>query len=349
MSNPYVIGGVAVVFVVFAASMFGAFEIALPASLQTRLSQVGGKGYLGALAMGLVSGIIAAPCTGPVLGSVLLWVATQQEAALGGSLLFLYSLGMGLPFFLIGTFAVSLPKSGPWMDAVKSFFGVLMLVAALYIAKDAFPVLREHVPQGPVAVAGAVVAVLLGTALGAMHLSFHGTWLRRVRKGAGVLFVVGGAHMGVILTTTAPTIKNTFTPDQWVAKEAAFLGEACLAGRPVVLDFGAEWCIACKDLEKKTYPDPKVAAELTRFEFVKIDETKPSPSGDQLDEKYGVVGLPYVVFLDGDGQVLKDKSFYGYKPPAEFLALLRDVKSSGAGAEGARQTLCARQGTSQPN
>src|SRR5262249_44936269 len=139
MANPWVIGGVAIVFLIFAASMFGAFEMALPASWQARLSQVGGKGFAGALAMGLVAGIMAAPCTGPVLGAVLTYVATTQKLALGGTLLFVYALGMGLPFFVLGTFAVSLPKSGPWMEAVKSVFGIALILLALYFLKDVLP------------------------------------------------------------------------------------------------------------------------------------------------------------------------------------------------------------------
>src|SRR5262252_4112836 len=134
--NPWIIVPIALVFVVFAVSMFGAFELNLPPSLQARLSQVGGKGYGGALAMGLVAGLIAAPCTGPVLGSVLAYVGARQSVLLGGTLLFVYALGMGLPFFIIGTFAIALPKSGAWMEAVKSVFGIAMLVVALYFLKN---------------------------------------------------------------------------------------------------------------------------------------------------------------------------------------------------------------------
>src|SRR5919204_566585 len=134
MQNPWVLGLVAVVFLAMAASMFGAFELQLPASLQARLSRVGGAGYAGALAMGLVAGLIAAPCTGPVLAAALAFVATQGSVAYGVAIMFTYALGIGLLFFVIGAFSVSLPKSGAWMETVKSLFGVALLVLGVVYA-----------------------------------------------------------------------------------------------------------------------------------------------------------------------------------------------------------------------
>ncbi|RMG21106.1 MAG: cytochrome C biogenesis protein, partial [Deltaproteobacteria bacterium] len=175
MANPWVITAVAAVFVVFAASMFGAFELRLPAGLQTRLSQVGGEGWAGAFLMGLVSGVVAAPCTGPVLGGVLTYVATTADVVAGGSLLFVFALGMGVLFFLLGTFSVSLPKSGPWMDSVKSLFGVALLVVALYYLKDVAPPLKALLVDGPLMPWLTGAAAALGVLLGGIHLSFHGS------------------------------------------------------------------------------------------------------------------------------------------------------------------------------
>ena len=149
MANPWVIGTVAGVFILFGISMLGAFELNVPTGLQTRLSQVGGEGWGGAFAMGLVSGVVAAPCTGPILGGVLTYVATTQNVVLGGALLFTFSIGMGLLFFVIGTFAVSLPKSGNWMDAVKSVLAVVMFVVALYFLKDVIPPLKDGPGRRP--------------------------------------------------------------------------------------------------------------------------------------------------------------------------------------------------------
>src|SRR5205807_1273502 len=131
-------------------------------------------------------GVIAAPCTGPVLGGILAYVAITQKLAFGSTLLFTYAVGMGLPFFIVGTFAVALPKSGPWMDGVKSVFGILMLVVALYFLKDVAPVLKAHVPSGRGFQIIAAVAIVVGLAMGAVHVPAHGSLGQRVRKFAGV-------------------------------------------------------------------------------------------------------------------------------------------------------------------
>src|SRR5581483_1839115 len=159
-------------FLAMAASMFGAFELSLPAGLQLRLSSVGGKGLGGAFLMGLVGGIIAAPCTGPVLASVLAFVSTTRSIALGGSLLFTYALGMGVLFFVIAAFAVALPKSGAWMEAVKSVFGVIMVVAALYFLRNVSSPLREWGRPTWTWLGWNAALALAGVAAGAIHLSF---------------------------------------------------------------------------------------------------------------------------------------------------------------------------------
>ncbi|HMY59189.1 MAG TPA: cytochrome c biogenesis protein CcdA, partial [Pseudomonadota bacterium] len=144
MTSPWVIVPVAVFFLLMAASMFGAFELSLPNELQGKLSQVGGQGPIGAFLMGLVAGIVAAPCTGPPLAALLLFVSTQRSVLLGGSLLFVYAIGMGMLFFAIAGFALKLPKSGAWMDGVKAVFGVVMIVAALYYLRNVVPLLRMY-------------------------------------------------------------------------------------------------------------------------------------------------------------------------------------------------------------
>jgi len=179
MTNPWVVGSVALVFAVMAASMFGAFEIALPTSLQARLNTVGGAGMAGAFAMGLVSGVIAAPCTGPVLTSILLLIAKQGSVALGAGLMLSYALGMGLLFFLIGAFSISLPKSGAWMETIKSVFGVALLAAAGIYLRDLVPALRPWFSAAASAGLWAAGAAAAGVLLGALHASFHGPALER--------------------------------------------------------------------------------------------------------------------------------------------------------------------------
>src|SRR5262245_8700046 len=143
LANPFVVIPIVLLFAALAASMFGAFELNLPASWQARLNQVGGQGYRGAFAMGLVGGLIAAPCTGPFLLGLLTFVATSRSVFGGGSLLFIYAIGMGVLFWVLAAFAMSLPKSGRWMDWVKSAGGILLLLGGLYFLKPLLPFMRK--------------------------------------------------------------------------------------------------------------------------------------------------------------------------------------------------------------
>jgi len=148
LSNKYVVGFVVLVFLALAASMFGAFELALPAGLNNRLATVGGIGFGGAFVLGLVSALVAAPCTGPVLGGILIWIAASHRVLLGTGVMFSFALGLGIPFFLVGTFAVSLPKSGAWMLGVKWFFGVVLAVVALYFLRTTVSPLGHIAQRG---------------------------------------------------------------------------------------------------------------------------------------------------------------------------------------------------------
>jgi thiol:disulfide interchange protein DsbD len=304
MQNPFVIGGVALVFATMAASMFGAFELQLPASMQARLSSVGGAGYLGAVGMGLVSGVVAAPCTGPVLAAALAFVATKGSVAFGLGIMFAYALGLGLLFFLIGAFSVSLPKSGPWMDTVKSVFGVALLAAAGVFLKDVIPALKPIFLASRTAALAAAGVAGVGVLLGAFHGSFHGTPLHRLAKGLGVALVV----LGIVYASGAASARSRSAEGgvtwRWHQDEAAALAQARAEGRPVIIDFWAEWCTACKELDKTAWSDPRVRAATERFVTLKMDGTHDSDVFQAAFDKYGVVGMPSVVFIDSSGREL---------------------------------------------
>jgi thiol:disulfide interchange protein DsbD len=315
MGNPWVISTVAALFIVFSLAMFGLFEIAVPAKLLGHIAKVGGKGGFGAFGMGTVAGVIAAPCTGPVLAAVLTYVATTQKLLFGGSLLFVYAIGIGLPFFVVGTFAVSLPKSGTWMETVKSIFGIVMLIVALYFLKDVFPILKAHVPSTPAFRTFAAVAAALALTT---HVSVQAMARHRSLKILAGACVVVFAHLAIISATRSEI--PSYTAEQWVAQAQRLLTEARLAQRPVMIDFGADWCLACRELELKTYPSPEISAELKRFIFIKVDDEEASAA-----QQYGGEGLPYVIFFDTHGHQLKERTVTGFRRPDELLAVLQSI------------------------
>src|SRR5512136_1834234 len=297
MQNPLVIGAVALVFATMAASMFGAFELQLPASMQARLQGVGGAGYLGALGMGLVAGIVAAPCTGPVLAAALAFVATKGSVAFGVGIMFAYALGLGLLFFLIGAFSISLPKSGAWMDTVKSVFGVALLAAAGVFLKDAIPALKPLFHASRVAALAAAGVAGAGVLLGAFHGSFQGSALHRFAKGLGVALVVGGiVYSAGAASARSRALEGGVT---WHVHqdEAAALARARAEGKPVIIDFWADWCVACRELDKVAWSDPRVVAEADRFVRLKMDGSQDSDAFQRVFDKYGVVGMPTVIFI----------------------------------------------------
>src|ERR1019366_1180016 len=173
LGNPWVVACIAVVFLSLAASLFGAFEIALPASLNNRLSSVGGSGYRGAFLLGLVCGMVAAPCVGPFLFGLLGWIATTRNVALGSAAMALYGLGLGTLFFVVGTFAVNLPKAGAWMMGVKWVGGVCLAYMAFAYVRDALPKETVHKLAQPGALYGAIAMVVLavGLVLGGIHVA----------------------------------------------------------------------------------------------------------------------------------------------------------------------------------
>jgi thiol:disulfide interchange protein DsbD len=171
LSNKIVVGFIFLVLLGLAASMFGAYELALPSSLNNRLATVGGIGYGGAFALGLVTSLIAAPCTGPVLSGLLIYIAAKHAIGLGTAMMFAFAVGLGVPFFLVGTFAVSLPKGGAWMLGVKWFFGVMLTVLAFYFLRPAFPALMNVVQRTPAFLLASLVLIAVGLVGAGVHVA----------------------------------------------------------------------------------------------------------------------------------------------------------------------------------
>jgi thiol:disulfide interchange protein DsbD len=323
LSSPVVLVGLAVLFLALAASMFGAFDIDLPSSLKNRLATAGGVGYKGAFVIGLASALIAAPCTGPVLGFLLTWVGTTGNVVFGAIALFVYALGLGLLFWVVGTFSVSLPKSGQWLEWVKSVFGVVMVVAALYYLRDLIPGLMD-IPKHTTsfALTGAALLVV-GIALGAVHLSFHDpSGAVRARKAVAVLASVTGLAALVGYTQALPEGAQI----AWSEDYHRAVALAKEQNKPLLVDFSASWCGACQELEHKTFSDPRVVREGERFVSVRVDLSpgKDSPEKRQALAAYQQRGLPLVVLHDPNGVAAARVT--SFVEAEEFLSLMRDVK-----------------------
>jgi thiol:disulfide interchange protein DsbD len=341
LGNGWVVAGIATVFLALSASLFGAFEIALPQSLNNRLSSVGGSGYRGALLLGLVCGLVAAPCVGPFLFGLLGWIATTRNVALGSSAMAFYGLGLGTLFFVVGAFAVSLPKAGAWMVGIKWVGGVALAYMALAYVRDALPKETVHkLAHSGVAYGMTAAAILaVGLVLAAVHIAAERrksrfAHLSRPMKLASILPAVAGSLMLVTWWQIPGT--NALSGDdtravgasevKWESSEPRALARAASERKPLLVDFGASWCGACKELDEKTFPDPRVRAQGARFVALHVDATDDDdPEVARVRAKYGAKeGLPVVVLLGSDGK--EAVRFTEFVPPDRLAAALATVQ-----------------------
>ena len=312
LQNPLVQGGIGLLLVALSLSMFGLYQLQAPAWLLARMGGTGGTSVAGVFASGLVVGVIAAPCIGPPIVTLLAIVAAKGDPWFGFRSFFTLSLGLGAPYLVLGTFSnliQRLPRSGEWMIWVERMFGVILLALGIFYGVNAFaPRLSGWVLPGAL--------VLGGLYLGFLERSASNRpGFRRLKWVAGALAI--GA--GVALVATTPTRGIVFRP--FVASEV----EVALArGTPVMLDFSADWCVPCHELERSTFSDRRVIAVAGLFAAFKLDLTHyDTPEAEHWRKQYGITGVPTVLFLAPGGVEVSGARVEGFLPPERFLERMR--------------------------
>ena len=320
LQNPIVLLFVAGVIVALALSMFGVWELTVPQFLG-QLAGGSRQGYLGALFMGLTVGIVAAPCIGPFVLALLTYVGTTGDPVLGFWLFFVLSLGLGLPYLVLGTFSGSLkklPRSGMWMVWVKKIFGFVLLGVAAYLLDPVLPdPVGTYLLPAVLAVGGIVVGFLDRVQSPSRTFAY-------IKKSFGLAFIA------VALWLVWP--EQEAHAESWQPYSRALVEEAIAQGRPVIIDFTAEWCIACKELEKLTFPSKPVVERAGHFVLLRADLTKfASPPVEALKKEYNIKGLPTVIFLDRTGKERKDLRVIGFVDGEEFARRMDAVLNGSSG------------------
>jgi len=319
LQNPWVLLAVALVLVLFAASLWGMWELRLPGGL-TRMAVKSYAGYFGSLFMGLTLGVVAAPCIGPFILGLLTWVASQGSAWLGFFTFFTLSLGLGLPLFVLAIFSGSLdklPRSGEWLLWVRKLMGWVLMGMAAYF-------LRPLLPEA------GWVALMAGGALAAgIHLALWGRTPATFRPFGWLKgFTWLGALTAAFLVVGFFALRGPGVA--WQPYSEALVAQARESRKPVIIDFYATWCTPCRELEDITFHHPQVVKQAAQdFITIKIDLTrKGDAQAETLLQKYQVKGVPTIVFLDREGKELKDLRLVDYLPPDQFLGRLAAVTKS---------------------
>jgi len=342
--TPWVIALFSGVFVVLALSMFGLFEIQMPQALQSYLnkkSDGSGKGYSSIAIMGLLSALIVGPCVAAPLASALVFISQTGDAVLGGVALYALSMGMGLPLLAVGTGAGKfMPKPGSWMDAVKSIFGVMMLGVAIWM-------LSRIVDNSVAMFLWSALMMFIAASVGAFDArnpnSFCGPCYAASKTlGLVTFFVAIALFIGSItgassmlnplekLLAQAPVVmaggsakevkENSFKEIHSIAELDKILSES--KGKKVMLDFYADWCTSCKELEHMTFSDPRVKEAWADYVLIQANVTENTDEEKTLSKRFGLFGPPALIFFDETGKELKSKKVIGYIPPEEMLEKL---------------------------
>ena len=331
------LGAFAGVFVLLALSMFGFYDLQLPTAWQAGATDTSNRLTGGTLAgvfvMGALSAVIVGPCVAAPLAGALLYVSQSRDALLGGSALFMMALGMGLPLLVIGVSAGALlPKAGAWMQAVKNFFGVLLLGAAIWMISPLIPTIAQML-------CWSALMIISGIYLHAIDpLPAGANGFRKLWKGIGVIalligvaLLVGGLSggrdvfqplAGLRMRAGAEAAQTQFVRVASVSELDRALAQA---SKPVMLDFYADWCVSCKEMESLTFQDEEVKRRLGAMLLLQVDVTANSADDAALLKRFGLFGPPGIIFFDRNGKEIENSRVIGYLAADRFLPILTQV------------------------
>lgn len=340
--NPWILGSFAGVFVLLSLSMFGFYDLQMPSFIQSRLTEISNKQqggtYAGVAVMGFLSALIVGPCVAAPLAGALIYIGQTGDAVLGGLALFALSMGMGAPLIAIGTSAGKLlPRAGMWMDAVKAVFGVMLIGVAIWM-------LERIIPASITLALWAILFITSSIYMGALEgLKAESTGWTKFWKGLGlILFTYGillliGASAGskdmmqplkgltAASATSASSSHMTFQQIKGIDGLNQALAKASAQGKPVMLDFYADWCISCKEMEKFTFNDPAVQSVLSNAVLLQADVTENDALDKELYKHFGIIGPPAIIFYDKQGKEVRSHRVVGYMPATQFSSHVKQA------------------------
>jgi len=317
LQSPWVVGLIVVVLLSLATSMFGLWELRVPSWAQR--ASGGRSGVFGALIMGLVMGFVAAPCIGPFVVGLLTYVGQRGDPFLGFILFFTLALGLGLPYLILGTFTGTvnkLPASGMWMIGVRRVFGVILIAMAAYFAAPLMPGDSGRWLMSAVLVLGALYLLIID------RTGHDQPTIDRVMRVLAAAMLVAGVVTAPAVHLGGAAAGESTEHLVWQSYDSAAVEAAIAGGGPVILDFYADWCAPCRELDEKTFLASDVSAVLESYSRFKVDLTRSSEENQELATEYRVMGVPTViVFSDGE-EIFR---ITGFEPPAQFLKRLQAV------------------------